>query len=126
MSQFPNSFAFQIDPPGKPEFDVDPIHRSCSAGLLLVQLTGRFLMQFNRVNELKNIKVLGSGCRNCENTANVIAAAFRQPVVGDAIRKGEPVGNVGMTGYANGYHLHWELMVGGVPVEPFEWTKNVF
>ena len=27
---------------------------------------------------MKNIKVLGSGCRNCEITANVIAQAARQ------------------------------------------------
>lgn len=27
---------------------------------------------------MKNIKVLGSGCRNCEITANVIAAAAKQ------------------------------------------------
>jgi len=30
---------------------------------------------------VKNIKVLGSGCRNCEITANVIAAAARQAQV---------------------------------------------
>ena len=44
-------------------------------------------MQFNRVNELKNIKVLGSGCRNCENTANVIAAAARQAGVDIELEK---------------------------------------
>ena len=27
---------------------------------------------------MKNIKVLGSGCRNCEITANVISAAAKQ------------------------------------------------
>lgn len=27
---------------------------------------------------MKNIKVLGTGCRNCDITANVIAAAARQ------------------------------------------------
>jgi len=51
---------------------------------------------------------------------------FSDLEVGDVIKKGEPVGKIGMTGYANGYHLHWELMVGGVPVDPFEWTKKVF
>ena len=30
---------------------------------------------------MKNIKVLGSGCRNCEITANVIAAAAKQASV---------------------------------------------
>ena len=33
---------------------------------------------FDGVKTMKNIKVLGSGCRNCEITANVIAAAAKQ------------------------------------------------
>ncbi len=46
--------------------------------------------------------------------------------VGDKIRKGNPVGTVGKTGYATGYHLHWEFRVNTVPVEPLEWTKPSF
>ena len=33
---------------------------------------------FDGVKTMKNIKVLGAGCRNCEITANVIAAAAKQ------------------------------------------------
>ena len=51
---------------------------------------------------------------------------FSDIEVGDFIRKGSPVGRLGMTGYANGYHLHWELSVNNVSVEPFEWTKKIF
>jgi murein DD-endopeptidase MepM/ murein hydrolase activator NlpD len=51
---------------------------------------------------------------------------FSDIEVGDIVRKGAPVGRLGMTGYANGYHLHWELSVRGVSVDPLEWTKNVF
>ena len=51
---------------------------------------------------------------------------FADIEVGDFIRKGQPVGKLGVTGYANGYHLHWELTVNGVPVDPVEWTKKVF
>lgn len=36
------------------------------------------LRSFDGVKRMKNIKVLGSGCRNCEITANVIAAAAKQ------------------------------------------------
>lgn len=43
--------------------------------------------------------------------------------VGQTIKKGKPVGTMGMTGYANGYHLHWELRVNNVMVDPMEWTK---
>lgn len=46
--------------------------------------------------------------------------------VGDFIKKGCPVGKLGMTGYATGYHLHWELRVHNVPVDPIEWTSTVF
>lgn len=43
--------------------------------------------------------------------------------VGQKIKKGKPLGTMGMTGYANGYHLHWELRVNNIQVDPMEWTK---
>ena len=51
---------------------------------------------------------------------------FSDIEVGDYIKKGNPLGRMGMTGYADGYHLHWELRVNNVPVDPFEWTKKTF
>ncbi|MBD3231723.1 peptidoglycan DD-metalloendopeptidase family protein [Candidatus Dependentiae bacterium] len=51
---------------------------------------------------------------------------FADIEVGDFVKKGNPIGRLGMTGYANGYHLHWELRVNNVSVDPFEWTKKVF
>ena len=52
--------------------------------------------------------------------------SFADINVGDAIKKGQPLGTVGKTGYATGYHLHWEMRVNTVPVDPFEWTKENF
>jgi len=46
--------------------------------------------------------------------------------VGEMIKKGNPVGRLGMTGYATGYHLHWELRVNTIAVDPTEWTTKVF
>ncbi|MCB9493222.1 MAG: M23 family metallopeptidase [Epsilonproteobacteria bacterium] len=46
--------------------------------------------------------------------------------VGDMVRKGNPIGKIGMTGYANGYHLHWEVRVHNTPVEPSEWTSKIY
>jgi murein DD-endopeptidase MepM/ murein hydrolase activator NlpD len=46
--------------------------------------------------------------------------------VGDPVKKGNPVGTVGKTGYATGYHLHWEMRVNTVPVDPLEWTTPNF
>lgn len=46
--------------------------------------------------------------------------------VGDPIKKGKPVGRLGMTGYASGYHLHWELRINNIPVDPVQWTRYEF
>lgn len=52
--------------------------------------------------------------------------SFAEIEIGDLLKKGRPVGKVGMTGYANGYHLHWELRINGVAVDPIEWTEKVY
>ncbi|MBA3752116.1 M23 family metallopeptidase [Candidatus Dependentiae bacterium] len=46
--------------------------------------------------------------------------------VGEMIKKGKPVGTLGKTGYATGYHVHWEMRIGNVAVDPLEWTKSHF
>lgn len=52
--------------------------------------------------------------------------SFADIQVGDFVKKGNPIGRLGMTGYANGYHLHWELRVNNVAVDPLEWTRNIY
>jgi len=51
---------------------------------------------------------------------------FANIEVGQKIRKGNPIGTMGRTGYANGYHLHWEIRVGNVAIDPMQWTKRDF
>ena len=51
---------------------------------------------------------------------------FASIEVGQKIRKGNPIGTMGKTGYANGYHLHWEIRVGNVAIDPMQWTKRDF
>jgi murein DD-endopeptidase MepM/ murein hydrolase activator NlpD len=46
--------------------------------------------------------------------------------VGDFIKKGKPIGHIGKTGYATGDHLHWELRVNNIPVNPMQWTTYDF
>ena len=41
--------------------------------------------------------------------------------VGEPVERGQIIGQVGATGFANGPHLHWEVRVGGVNVAPVEW-----
>ena len=38
--------------------------------------------------------------------------------IGDTVGRGAEIGTVGKTGLATGNHLHWELRVGTVPVDP--------
>lgn len=47
-------------------------------------------------------------------------------VAGQVVGPGEVVGLVGNTGLSTGPHLHWEMRVLGVPVDPFQWTEQVF
>lgn len=44
---------------------------------------------------------------------------------GDRVETGDTIGMVGATGRVTGAHLHWEVWVGGVPVDPLEWTERV-
>jgi murein DD-endopeptidase MepM/ murein hydrolase activator NlpD len=42
--------------------------------------------------------------------------------VGQMVNKGDIIGFVGHTGMATGPHVHWEIIVRGVPVDPVPWT----
>jgi murein DD-endopeptidase MepM/ murein hydrolase activator NlpD len=46
--------------------------------------------------------------------------------VGDMVQAGQVIGLVGHTGRADGPHLHWEVWVGGVQVNPLEWLAQIF
>ena len=45
---------------------------------------------------------------------------------GDSVSAGEQIGLVGRTGSATAAHLHWEMWVGGVPVDPLQWVREEF
>jgi murein DD-endopeptidase MepM/ murein hydrolase activator NlpD len=45
---------------------------------------------------------------------------------GEMVEAGQTIGYVGGTGRVTGPHLHWEVWVGGVPVDPVEWTRSDF
>jgi murein DD-endopeptidase MepM/ murein hydrolase activator NlpD len=41
--------------------------------------------------------------------------------VGDSINRGQVIGRSGQTGLAGGDHLHFAVLVDGIPVNPTEW-----
>lgn len=45
---------------------------------------------------------------------------------GQMVRRGDLIGYVGDTGLVTGAHLHWEMRVGGIAVDPMQWTRTAF
>ncbi|HXW86166.1 MAG TPA: M23 family metallopeptidase, partial [Candidatus Bathyarchaeia archaeon] len=51
---------------------------------------------------------------------------FAHIAVGEKIAKGSPLGTLGKTGYASGYHLHWEMRLANIAIDPMQWTRETF
>lgn len=78
----------------------------------------------NRYAHSGNTVVIDHGCGIF--TLYFHLDSFADIDVGDKIKKGNPVGKLGKTGYATGYHLHWEMRINNIPVDPLQWTNNDF
>lgn len=46
--------------------------------------------------------------------------------VGDFVTPGQVIGLIGGTGRVTGAHLHWEIWVNGIQVDPLDWLKTVY
>lgn len=46
--------------------------------------------------------------------------------VGDIVQRGQVIGRTGATGLAGGDHLHFGVIIGGVPVNPIEWWDKTW
>jgi murein DD-endopeptidase MepM/ murein hydrolase activator NlpD len=46
--------------------------------------------------------------------------------IGDVVEAGEVIGLVGGTGRVEGPHLHWEVWVGGIQVDPLDWLQQAY
>jgi murein DD-endopeptidase MepM/ murein hydrolase activator NlpD len=44
--------------------------------------------------------------------------------VGDSVKAGDLIGEIGSTGRSTGPHLHYELIINGAPVNPYNWLST--
>ena len=50
------------------------------------------------------------------------SAIFVRP--GDTVTAGQQIGTIGNTGRSTAPHLHWEMRVHGVVVDPMQWVRE--
>ncbi len=46
--------------------------------------------------------------------------------VGDMVNQGDIIGRAGTTGLSTGVHLHWEMRLNGIGIDPQEWLNRNF
>lgn len=46
--------------------------------------------------------------------------------IGEFVTAGQAIGTIGATGRVTGAHLHWEVWINGVPVNPIDWVQSTF
>ncbi len=46
--------------------------------------------------------------------------------VGQRVKQGQLVAKIGSTGLSTGSHLHWDLRIRSLNVDPLQWTRRVF
>jgi murein DD-endopeptidase MepM/ murein hydrolase activator NlpD len=49
-----------------------------------------------------------------------------QVKTGDKVTAGQLIGQIGSTGRVTGPHLHWEVWVNGIQVEPLDWLETAY
>lgn len=45
---------------------------------------------------------------------------------GETVTRGQQIGTIGNTGLSTAAHLHWEMRINGVKVDPMQWVREAF
>ena len=91
--------------------DGDPVFAAADGAVVLAE--------FLQVRGGSVIVDHGLGVYSCYNHMSDLVAQD-----GELVSRGQLVGYMGSTGLSTGTHLHWELRVGGIAIDPFEWTRR--
>ena len=46
--------------------------------------------------------------------------------VGQRVKQGQAVAKIGSTGLSTGSHLHWDVRIRNMNVDPLQWTRRIF
>ncbi len=76
---------------------------------------GEVIYVGDRLRGFGNMVIVDHGDGWSTVYAHLIRATVRR---GEELRKGDPLGLVGKTGRASGYHLHFEIRKGSDPMDP--------
>lgn len=68
-----------------------------------------------------NAVVIGHGAGVTTNYWHLSKIAVSE---GQEVERGDVIGYVGTTGLSTGAHLHWEIRIYGIPVNPVPWTRT--
>ena len=79
---------------------------------------------FVEVHPIRGLSVILDHGAGAKSGYHHLEAVLVKP--DDLVEVETPIGRMGTSGYSTGPHLHWEVTVYGVNVDPFTWTKEAF
>lgn len=79
---------------------------------------------FVEVHPIRGISVIIDHGAGVKSGYHHLEVALVKPE--DNVDAGTLIARMGTTGYSTGPHLHWEVTVYGVNVDPFTWTRATF